>query len=102
MTKFVPMKTQPSSLDFSHFPGMLSEVIRISPKNGGMHLDCTFGGGGYSKAFLKFQKTRVIAIDRDNAVVSIANELQKNFKKDFDFSAEIQQIDKILLRILIL
>ena len=94
------MKTQPSSLDFSHFPVMLSEVIRItSPKNGGMYLDCTFGGGGYSKAFLKFQNTRVIAIDRDNAVISIANELHKKFKKRFRFfRLKFSQIDKILTK----
>ena len=94
------MKTQPSSLDFSHFPVMLSEVIQISsPKNGGMHLDCTFGGGGYSKEFLKFQNTRVIAIDRDNAVVSIANKLQKKFQKRFKFfRLKFSQIDKILTR----
>ena len=94
------MKTQPSSLDFSHFPVMLSEVIQISsPKNGGMHLDCTFGGGGYSKEFLKFQNTRVIAIDRDNAVVSIANKLQKKFQKRFKFfKLKFSQIDKILTR----
>ena len=94
------MKTQPSSLDFSHFPVMLSEVIQISsPKNGGMHLDCTFGGGGYSKEFLKFQNTRVIAIDRDNAVVSIANKLQKKFQKRFKFfRLKFSQIDKIFTR----
>ena len=94
------MKTQPSSLDFSHFPVMLSEVIQISsPKNGGMHLDCTFGGGGYSKEFLKFQNTKVIAIDRDNAVVSIANKLQKKFQKRFKFfRLKFSQIDKILTR----
>ena len=94
------MKTQPSSLDFSHFPVMLSEVIQISsPKNGGMHLDCTFGGGGYSKEFLKFQNTRVIAIDRDNAVVSIANKLQKKFQKRFKFfKLKFSQIDKILTK----
>ena len=94
------MKTQPSSLDFSHFPVMLSEVIRISsPKNGGMYLDCTFGGGGYSKAFLKFQNTRVIAIDRDNAVVPIANKLQKKFQERFKFfRLKFSQIDKIFTR----
>lgn len=91
------MKTQPSSLDFSHFPVMLSEVIKISsPKNGGMYLDCTFGGGGYSKEFLKFQNTKVIAIDRDNAVVSIANELHKKFQKRFRFfRLKFSQIDTV-------
>ncbi len=33
-----------------HFPVMLEEVIKIcSPCQGGVFLDCTFGGGGYSK-----------------------------------------------------
>ena len=44
------MKTQKSSLELSHFPVMLSEIIKISsPKKGGIFVDCTFGGGGYSK-----------------------------------------------------
>ena len=55
------MKTQISSLEYSHFPVMLSEVVQISsPENGGIFVDCTFGGGGYSKALLKFPKTKVI------------------------------------------
>ena len=49
------MKTQKSSLEFSHFPVMLDEVIKISsPELGGNFFDCTFGGGGYSKEILKF------------------------------------------------
>ena len=48
------MKTQKSSLEFTHFPVMLSEVIKIStPSKGGLFIDCTFGGGGYSKALTK-------------------------------------------------
>ena len=80
------MISQTSSLEFSHFPVMLSEVIQISnPKKGGLFVDCTFGGGGYSKALLQFQNTKVIAIDRDSNVISIANKFKKNLKIDFNF-----------------
>ena len=73
------MKTQISSLEFSHFPVMLSEVIKVSsPSKGGFFVDCTFGGGGYSSEFLKFSKTKVIGIDRDPSVITIA---KKNRKK---------------------
>ena len=61
------MKTQPSLLESLHYPVMLSEIIQItSPIKGGLFLDCTFGGGGYSKALLKFSKTKVIGLDRDD------------------------------------
>ena len=74
------MKTQKSSLEFSHFPVMLSEIIDLSsPSKGGLFVDCTFGGGNYSKALLKFPNTKVIAIDRDKNVLSIAQQLKKNF-----------------------
>ena len=72
------MKTLISSLEFSHFPVMLSEVIKIlSPIKGGLFVDCTFGGGGYSKALLKFPNVKVIALDRDEKVLSIASKLRK-------------------------
>ena len=59
------MISQTTSLEFSHFPVMLSEIIQISnPKKGGLFVDCTFGGGGYSKALLQFPNTKIIAIDR--------------------------------------
>ena len=69
-----------------HFPVMLSEIIKISsPKEGGLFIDCTFGGGGYSKEILKFKKTNVIAIDRDESVVSIGKKFEKKFYKRFKF-----------------
>ena len=61
-------ENQTSSLELS-FPVMLSEVIKLSnPQKGGIFLDCTFGGGGYSKALLEFN-TKVIGIDRDPSVI---------------------------------
>ena len=91
------MKTQPSSLEASHVPVMLSEVIQVaSPDKGGLFFDCTFGGGGYSKAILNFPKTRVIGLDRDKAVNFIAKKLEKKFKNRFKFySLKFSQIDTI-------
>ena len=80
------MKTQNLSLEFNHFPVMLSEIIKLSsPINGGIFVDCTFGGGGYSNALLQFPKTKVIGIDRDQATQSVAYKLKKNFKVDLNF-----------------
>ena len=76
------MKTQKSSLEFSHFPVMLSEIIKFSsPSKGGIFVDCTFGGGGYSKALLKFQKQKLLELDRDIAVKIIAEKLRKKISK---------------------
>ena len=72
------MNTQKSSLEFSHFPVMLSEIIEhSSPSKGGIFLDCTFGGGGYSKALLKYSNTKVLALDRDTTVKITAEKLEK-------------------------
>ena len=72
------MNTQKSSLEYSHFPVMLSEIIKYSsPSTGGIFLDCTFGGGGYSKALLKYSKTKVVALDRDVETKINAEQLKK-------------------------
>ena len=92
------MKTQPTSLESLHYPVMLSEIIQItSPIKGGLFLDCTFGGGGYSEALLKFSNTKVIGLDRDAKVNFIAKRLKKKFKKRFNFfQIKFSQVDKIL------
>ena len=92
------MNTQKSSLEFSHFPVMLSEVIRISsPTEGGLFVDCTFGGGGYTSNLLKFPKTTVIGLDRDPSVISIAKKIEKKFQSRFKFyQLKFSQIDQIL------
>jgi len=80
------MNNQTSSLEFSHFPVMLSEVLKIStPSSEKKFIDCTFGGGGYSKAILKFAKTKVQAIDRDKTALSIGKKLEKKFPRRFKF-----------------
>ena len=58
------------SLDIiKHHPVMLNQVLSIiSPQHGGTFIDCTFGGGGYSEAILKYPKTKIFAVDRDQTV----------------------------------
>ena len=92
------MNTQKSSLEFSHFPVMLSEVIKVSsPTEGGLFVDCTFGGGGYTSKLLKFPKTTVIGLDRDPSVTSIAKKIEEKFKSRFKFyQLKFSQIDQIL------
>ena len=90
------MNNQTSSLEFSHFPVMLDEVLEISsPSVGGKFIDCTFGGGGYSKEILKFHNTNVKALDRDKSVLPIARELKKNFQKFEFFQIKFSHLDKI-------
>jgi 16S rRNA (cytosine1402-N4)-methyltransferase len=49
-----------------HNAVMLPEVIRLLvPRDGGIYLDGTFGGGGYSEALLDAAACTVWAIDRD-------------------------------------
>ena len=80
------MNNQTSSLDFSHFPVMLNEVLKISsPSTKRKFIDCTFGGGGYSKEILKFSKTKVIAVDRDKKALLAAKGLKRKFPQRFKF-----------------
>ena len=72
-----------------HHPVMLDQVLSIiSPQRGGTFIDCTFGGGGYSQAILKFPGTKVLAIDRDKLTQKYANSLEKKFPKRFNFFQE--------------
>ena len=51
-----------------HVPVMLSEVIEwLDIKPGGVYVDCTFGGGGHSRAILEKlnESGRLIAFDQD-------------------------------------
>jgi len=92
------MKALNSSLELSHYPVMLKEVVNIcSPKLGGNFVDCTFGGGGYSEELLKFKNTNIIAIDRDQLVANKAKEIKNKFKERFSFFIQkFSNIDKIL------
>ena len=93
------MKTTILSLEKKHFPVMLDEVIQIClhDNKNKLIIDCTFGGGGYSKELLKFPNIKVIALDRDKSVISRAKNFEKNFSEKFSFYNEkFSNLDKII------
>ena len=87
------------SLDeIKHHPVMLDQILSIiSPQHGGTFIDCTFGGGGYSHAILKYINTSVLAIDRDKLTQQYANALIKKFPKRFSFfQKKFSDLNKII------
>ena len=100
------MNNDTSSLENAHFPVMLSEVIKIStPSKGGTYIDCTFGGGSYSKKLLNFSKTKVKGLDRDNEVKEIGKNLEKKFPQRFKFYqttfSQLENVTKGLVDVII-
>ena len=87
------------SLDkIKHYPVMLDQILSIiSPQHGGTFVDCTFGGGGYSKAILKYPNTKVIAIDRDQFTKRYANELLEKYPNRFNFfESKFSKLDDLI------
>jgi 16S rRNA (cytosine1402-N4)-methyltransferase len=91
------MNNPNSSLELSHFPVMLDEVIKIcSPKSGDLFVDCTFGAGGYSKSLLQFSNTKVIALDRDSFILETTKELKKKYPERFSFyQKKFSKVDEV-------
>lgn len=80
-----------------HIPVLLNAVLNaLGDIRGRTIVDCTFGAGGYSRAFLS-RGANVIAFDRDPHVISDANALHNEFGDRFTFIpkpfSHINQLD---------
>ena len=59
-----------------HYPVMLPQVIAyMSPKDGDVLIDGTYGGGGYTRALLDAADCKVLAIDRDLDAITRAESI---------------------------
>ncbi|HEY5228402.1 MAG TPA: 16S rRNA (cytosine(1402)-N(4))-methyltransferase RsmH [Opitutaceae bacterium] len=68
-----------------HQPVLLREVLGfLSPVAGGRYLDCTFGGGGHTRAILEAaDNVQVVALDRDPEATVRAETLASEFSGRF-------------------
>ena len=93
------MNTITTSLEKKHYPVMLDRVIQACSltRKDQLIVDCTFGGGGYSKELLKISNNKIVALDRDNSAIKRANDLKKIFPSKFIFYNEkFSNLDKII------
>mgnify|MGYP005848396423 CR=1 FL=1 len=69
-----------------HVPVMLAEVLdALSPADGEVFVDGTFGAGGYSRAILQSADCMVIGIDRDPGAGPRGRALEEEFSGRFRF-----------------
>lgn len=64
-----------------HIPVLLEEMLLyLSPKSGGVYIDATFGGGGYTQAILEKADCKVIAFDKDPEAITRGKPLKEKYK----------------------
>jgi 16S rRNA (cytosine1402-N4)-methyltransferase len=63
-----------------HIPVLLNAVLAaLAPRDDGVYVDATFGGGGYSEALLKAAHCRVFGIDRDPDAMRRGRDLAERY-----------------------
>ncbi len=70
----------------AHVPVLLDEVLTaLALAPGETVVDGTFGGGGYTRAFLQVESAAVIGFDRDPNAIAAAHELVAAYNRRFTF-----------------
>jgi len=79
------LESLPLAMTQGHQPVMLTEVLEyLAPLSGQVYLDCTFGGGGHTRAILATGAS-VLALDRDPAAQTRTAALSAEFPATFRF-----------------
>ena len=74
------------SYKVQHIPVLLNEVLSaLSLNKDEVYVDATFGLGGYTKAILNHENSKVVAIDRDPETRFFANRLNEKFSDRLTF-----------------
>lgn len=74
-------ETETTEVQFDHTTVLRQAVVvALDPKNGGVYVDATVGGGGHTEAILEAAPgARVIAFDRDEVALGAARERLRCF-----------------------
>jgi 16S rRNA (cytosine1402-N4)-methyltransferase len=83
---------------FSHISVLRDEAVdMLAPRDGGVYLDGTFGGGGYARAILERAACRVVAVDRDPEAVRRAEVFAAEYPGRFEIChGRISKITEML------
>lgn len=69
-----------------HIPVLLKEVVEsLQPERGGIYVDATFGGGGYTRALIEAGADLVVALDRDPSVERHLADMPSALRKKIRF-----------------
>jgi 16S rRNA (cytosine1402-N4)-methyltransferase len=81
-----------------HTPVLLEDTLdAIAPRDRGVYIDGTFGGGGHTRALLERADCRVLGIDRDPQAVERGAALRKRYAGRLSLvHGRFSQLDRLL------